>query len=119
MKDNLCSTTHRAIRDVKAVMFRVMIMELPVMGQTITFIALNAGRMLSLVHDDAYQSTSSITHAYKLFTRTYVALKDKHNNQFHLIKLSHLKGNQEQQKDDSSIKAHCCVHHSSLTQGTF
>lgn len=89
------------------------------MGQTITFIALNAGRTLSLVHNDAYQSTSTITHAYKLFSCTSVTLKDKHNNQFHLVKLSHLKGNQEQQKttqlDHSSLLCTTALQHKELS----
>lgn len=65
----VCVVSCNRVRGIKAVMFR-MIMELLMMTQTITCMALNAGMALSLVSDDAFQSTFSMTHAYELFTDT-------------------------------------------------
>ncbi len=61
------STTHNThrVRDVEGVMLRMMIMELSMMTQTITFAALNAGTAPSLVHNGAHQSSLSMTNAYK------------------------------------------------------
>lgn len=49
---------------------------------------------LSLVHNDAYQSTSTTTHRSAIFTYSschFVIKKDKHNNQLQLVRHGNLK----------------------------